>query len=260
MKNMTLEESVLMAMEGTDINLVKYLPYILQDFWEIGSSPDEIIKIIRKHKQNYSNMSVLDLGSGKGAVSIKIALELKCICFGIDAIEDFVTFSNNRAKELFVHNICTFETNDIRERIKTLEKYDVIILGAIGPVLGDYHSTLLQLKLHLNSDGLIIIDDGYIEDNCNTDYPNVLHKSNLLQQISDAGMVLVDKITNDEMPELNEKYENEFEHLQNRCIELIEKHPKDKNLFLEYAETQRNLYEKLSNEVTPVIFVIKQEV
>jgi hypothetical protein len=66
----TVEESVITAMTGTeeDVDIVKYLPYILQDFWEIGSIPEEIIKIIKKHKTNYAGLNVLDLGSGKGAV------------------------------------------------------------------------------------------------------------------------------------------------------------------------------------------------
>ena len=256
--NKTIDESIITAMDGTDTALVKYLPYILQDFWEIGSSPEEIIKIIRKYKTNYSDLNVLDLGSGKGAVSIKISSELKCKCFGIDAIDDFVIFSNNKAKELSVNNICAFETNDIRTRIKTLKKYDIIILAATGPVFGNYYETLLQLTPHLNKDGLIIIDDAYVEDNCKN-YPDILRKSDLINQINNAGMKLIDEITNDEIPGVSEGYRNEFENIQKRCMELVEKYPNDKKLFLEYVEKQKEEYEILENEITPVIMVIKQQ-
>ena len=57
----TLEESIIFAMDGTDTNIIKYLPCILQDFWEIGSSYEEIIKIIKKYKTNYSSLNVLDV-------------------------------------------------------------------------------------------------------------------------------------------------------------------------------------------------------
>jgi 2-polyprenyl-3-methyl-5-hydroxy-6-metoxy-1,4-benzoquinol methylase len=191
MENMTVEESIITAMKCNDIKFLKYIPYILQDFWELGTPSEEIIKIIRKYKQNYSSLNVLDLGSGKGSVSIKIASELKCNCLGIDAMEDFILFSNNKAKEFSVNNICTFEKNDIRTRIKTLGKYDILILGAIGPVLGDYYNTLLRLSTHLNNDGLIIIDDAYVNDHCNRNYPNILQKSELIKQIHNAGMELV---------------------------------------------------------------------
>ena len=257
--NKTIEESIITAMDGTDTALVKYLPYILQDFWEIGSSPEEIIKIIRKYKTNYSDLDVLDLGSGKGAVSIKISSELKCKCFGIDAIDDFVIFSNNKVQELSVNNICAFETNDMRTRIKALKKYDIIILAATGPVFGNYYETLLQLTPHLNKDSLIIIDDAYVEDNCKKNYPNLFRKCDLINQINNAGMKLIDEITNDEIPGVSEGYRNEFENIQKRCIELVEKYPNDKKLFLDYVEKQKEEYEILENEITPVIMVIKQQ-
>jgi len=246
-------------MEDNDVNLIKYYPYILQDFWEIGTPPNEIIKLIKKHKQNYHGLKVLDLGSGKGAVSIKIASELKCTCFGIDVINDFVNFSNNKAREFSVDDICTFEINDIRTRIKTLGKYDIIILGAIGPVLGNFYDTLLQLSPHLNEDGLIIINDGYVEDGCITDYPNVLQKSDLIKQINDAQMEIIDSIIEDEAHEVKGDYEQEVKNLEKRCLELIEKHPENETLFLEYIKNQKSLYEKLDNEVISVIFVIQQK-
>jgi len=253
----TLEESIGTAMELPDITLIQYLPYILQDYWEIGTSSLEVIKLIKKYKTNYSGLNVLDLGSGKGAVSIKIASELKCKCLGIDAIEDFVIFSNNKSNEYSVNNICTFEKADIRIRIKSLGKYDVIILGAIGPVFGNYYDTLMQLKTHLNENGIIIIDDGYIEDNCEKDYPNILKKSELIKQIKNTGMDLIDTVTINEIPDTKEKYDNEFNNLEKRCLELTEKHPEDKELFLKYINEQKEEYRILSEEIIPVILVIK---
>jgi SAM-dependent methyltransferase len=256
MDNITLEESISMAMECTDKNLIKYLPYILQDFWKLGSSPEEIINIIKKYKRDYSNLNILDLGSGKGAVSIKISLELRCKCFGIDAIEDFVIFSNNKSKEYSVDNICTFEKNDIRTRIKTLGKFDIIILGAIGPVFGDYYGTLSQLYPNLNSDGLIIICDAYAEDGINTDYPGVFQKKDILEQINEANMEILEEITNFAETDNVLEYENEYNKLNKRCMELINKYPENKDLFLEYSKRQKEFYWKLSNEVVGVIFVI----
>lgn len=69
----TLEESVVTAMDGSDSELFSYLPYILQDIWEIGTSPEVIIDLVQKHTKKYSNLKVLDLGCGKGAVLIKLA-------------------------------------------------------------------------------------------------------------------------------------------------------------------------------------------
>lgn len=48
----SLEESVATSLDCSGNSLLPYLPYILQDFWEIGASPEVIIDLIRKHKKN----------------------------------------------------------------------------------------------------------------------------------------------------------------------------------------------------------------
>jgi len=255
----TIEESIINAMDCSNISIIKYLPYILQDFWEIGACSEEIIEIIKKHKINYSTLTVLDLGSGKGAVSIKIAAELKCKCLGIDAIDDFVVYSKYKAKEYFVNDLCDFETNDIRTRIKTLGKYDIILLAATGPIFGNYHDAFIELIPHLANDGLMIIDADYIEGNCNNEYPNILLKNELQKQINDAEIILIDKITAEDIPEINMEYETQFKDLSKRCMELVKKYPGEQNLFLEYIEMQKSEYEILSNVVKSETLILKKK-
>ena len=72
-------------------------------------------------------------------------------------------------------------------------------------------------------------------------------------------MEVIDKITNDDIPEINEEYETQFENLSKRCMELIEKYPEDKNLFVEYIEEQKREYEILRNTVTVATLIIKQK-
>ena len=151
----SLEESVVTAMDGSDSGLFPFLPYILQDLWEIGASPEVIIELVRKHMNNYFSLSILDLGCGKGAVSIKLAKEFNCTCLGIDAIKEFINEANNKAKEYGVDHLCKFEVGDIRERIKVLTQFNIIILGAIGPVFGDYFKTLSIISKCLKKEGLI---------------------------------------------------------------------------------------------------------
>jgi ubiquinone/menaquinone biosynthesis C-methylase UbiE len=76
----------------------------------------------------YSNLRVLDLGCGKGAVSVKLAAALKCNCYGIDGISEFIETSKEKAKEYGVDALCCFEVGDIREEVDALENE---ITGAI---------------------------------------------------------------------------------------------------------------------------------
>ena len=93
----SVEKSVVLALDGTDSNLFPYLPYILQDLWELGTSPEVVLNLVKKHTTNQSNLKILDLGCGKGAVSIKLAKELNCQCHGIDAVKEFIDEAKNKA-------------------------------------------------------------------------------------------------------------------------------------------------------------------
>ena len=192
-KNMkTIEESVVTAMDGSDKELFSFLPYILQDLWEMGADPEAIIKLIGRYFINCEDLRVLDLGCGKGAVSVKVAKSIGCNCYGIDAIPEFISYAGKKAHEFKVEHLCTFETGDIREKVKNLSGYDIIILGGIGPVFGDYYSTLTTLSSCINKNGIFIIDDGYIENNSDYSHPLILKQETIIQQINTAGMQLIE--------------------------------------------------------------------
>ena len=255
----TLEESIAVSMDRINHEVIEFLPYILQDFWELGTSADLVAGLIRKHKNNYQNIHVLDLGSGKGAVSVKLASELRCRCLGIDGISGFTDYANQKAKEYHVDDLCTFETGDIRTKIEPLGQYDVIVLGATGPIFGNYFDTLSGLSKHLAADGLIIIDDGYTDDNGGTSYPWAFHKSELLKQIHDAGMELADEIINDDTEDIEDQYNTELDNINKRCQELVEKYPEKKHIFLEYRDRQKEEYGLLGSEVICSVMVIKKK-
>lgn len=91
----SLENSVLASLDGGEKALYPYLAYLLQDLREIGSSPDDILRLIHNHIITDGSIKALDLGCGKGAVLIKLAKELHLKCHGIDALPDFI----NEAKK-----------------------------------------------------------------------------------------------------------------------------------------------------------------
>jgi len=255
----TTEESVLTAMDCADKEILPYLPYILQDFWEIGSDPEVMIALIQKHIINKGNLKVLDLGCGKGAISVNIAKQLNCECVGIDAIADFISYSAKKAEEYGVGRLCRFEVGDIREKVKTTGKFDVIILGAIGQVFGNYHETLTILNSNLKEGGILIIDDGYIDDDSNFKNEHLFSKSELQKQISDAGMDLIDEVVAGKEESSTNNYDTEFDNLSKRCQELSQKYPEKERIFANYSNRQKEEYDNLKNEISCSTMVIKRK-
>ncbi|MCL2313041.1 MAG: class I SAM-dependent methyltransferase [Firmicutes bacterium] len=253
----TLEESIATAMDSQDVAIVPFLPYILQDFWEIGTPSDTVINLVQKHCKNHSTLNVLDLGCGKGAVSVKLAATLKCNCYGIDGIPEFIKTSKEKTREYGVDKLCRFEIGDIREKINTLDKFDVIILGAIGQVFGDYYATLITLSQHLTTEGIIIINDAYIEDSSTFQHLAILHCQELLRQIELAEMELIDEFTS----EYSEFYDSakEMENIIIRCEELKIKYPEKYSLFENYIQKQIDEYGVLENDVIGSIMVCKRK-
>ncbi len=237
-----------MAMDGTGSHLFPYLPYILQDLWEMGASPEVVLELVQRHTTDHSSLKVLDLGCGKGAVLIKLAKAFKCHGHGIDAVEEFIDEAKNKAKEFNVGEYCCFECDDIRVRISDLRDYDIIILGAIGPVLGDYHSTLTKVSKCINESGLIIIDDGYIADESDYSHPLMEKRTVILKQISDAGMKLIDEIIINK-DEIKKSDEYIYRNIKKRCQELIKKHPDKRHLFIDYISKQEEENEVLETKI-----------
>ena len=253
----TLEESIATAMDfDKNTAIVPFLPCMMQDFWDLGTPPEIVINLVQKHcgSTPLANLQILDLGCGKGATSVKLATTLNCNCLGIDGITEFIETSKEKAQEYGVDALCRFEVGDIREKINELGKFDVIVLGAIGQVFGDYFATLTALSKHLTEKGIIIINDAYIEDSSEYQHPAVLPLRELLKQVEQAKMELIDEfigVAN------NEEYTEQFESIQKRCNELIAKYPEKSSLFENYIQIQADEYDALENKMICSIMVFK---
>jgi len=253
----TIEESIAAAMDvKQDIAIIPFLPYIFQDFWELGTPPELVIELIRRNCNDYSNLQVLDLGCGKGAVSVKTAKALRCHCYGIDAIPKFIDTANEKAKEYDVEELCRFEVGDIRVKIEEMDKFDIIILGATGPIFGDYYTALTAIGKHLSDKGIVIIEEAYINDKSSYQHPPYLLRKDLLKQFGDAGMELIDETQCDYsgIADMN----NEMENISKRCNELKIKYPEMSSLFENYIQNQATENDALENALSGATMVLKR--
>ncbi|HPO56814.1 MAG TPA: class I SAM-dependent methyltransferase [Ignavibacteriaceae bacterium] len=252
----TLKESISEAMGVFDEELFPFLSYFLSDFWEMGSDPDTIIRIIKKHFPGKTDLKVADLGCGKGPVSVKIARELNYTCFGVDGVPEFIETAIEKAKEYNVSALCKFRVGDLREVLQTLPAQDIIILGAVGPVFGDYYTTLEQLKTHLNEQGMIILDEAYTGVDPDAAFPQVLAREKLFGYFKSAGLKVIEEIIAREDEKNITAYDTEFEKLKSRCAELSNQYPEKAHLFSKYLENQAKQYKALKSSVIGVTLAL----
>lgn len=248
----SLETKVVKSLDGENNELYNFIPYLLQDLWEIGASPEVIIDMVEKH-MGKSDISVLDLGCGKGAVSVKLAKTIGCKVKGIDAVEDFIDYARNKAEQFGVNDICKFEIGDIRECIE--ENHDLVIFGACGDVLGDFDTTLKKLKGMVKKGGLIIIDDAYCENdkkiNGYLTHEEVIEifKQNKVELIQE------DLVAEEAQEDMNERNN---QNIIQRANELKKKYPEKSQIFDDYVKSQLEECEVMENEIICVTWLLRK--
>ncbi|MBN1184833.1 MAG: methyltransferase domain-containing protein [Bacteroidales bacterium] len=250
----TIDESIAMAMDCETTELVKYLPYILQDFYEIGSLAKSILRVVIEQNTK-EHIDVLDLGCGKGAVLCTIAENINSQCIGIDAVKEFIDYANENVKKKGLKN-CLFKAGDIRNKELLSGQYDFIILGSIGPVYGNHRETMEFLKPYLKNDGMIILDDGYTENE--KEHSIVIKKEYLLREISDSGMEIVKEYIGDETCDESE-FEEQLNKIMNRCNELMIQYPEKASILSDYIKKQEKEYHSLQDDITCSTMVIRRK-
>lgn len=250
---MNVEEKLAKSLTAESVELIPYLPYLLQDLWELGASPKDITEMITKHIPVSKETKVLDLACGKGAVSVYLAKELGCMVKGIDIIPEFIEFAIQKVQEYGVEELCEFLVGDITEMIKTEKDYDIVILGAVGDVLGNPEETISLLKKTVKKGGYIIIDDAYGNDENNSQYPT---RERWLSIFAKTGVKLIEDkiIEEDELTSINDENQK---MIIKRANELKEQLPEKAYLFDSYIESQQAECDELENEISGVTMLLK---
>lgn len=249
---MTVEEKLAKSLTAESTELIPYLPYLLQDLWELGSSPRDMLDLVREHICVSGQIKVLDLACGKGAVSVHLAQELGCKVMGIDILPDFIEFAKAKAKELSVDDLCVFAVGDINEAVKVESGYDIVVLGAVGDVLGTPEETICKLKKTIKPGGYILIDDAYgsgsDNDYCTREGWSVIFEKMNVRLIAEK---LGD---HDELAILNREQQR---LIVSRANELKDKYPEKAHLFESYIVSQQDECNELESEISGVTLLLR---
>jgi len=252
-----LQKSVIESLDGSaNPELYPYLPYILQDVWELGTNPQSVVELVEKHI-NRRPLKIVDLGCGKGAVSIRLAEAFDCQVYGIDGLPEFIDEARKFAEKYEVADKCRFEAGDARLRIHELKDYDVAILGAVGQIFGNMHETLTIVGKILNPGGYIIIDDGWIPDESTSDDKRYLRKSAFYDQIAKSGFKIVEE-KSFKQEFIDSANDDIFAAMKMRVDELIVKEPQNRAIFEHYIEVQQHEIQLMATEVVCALWLLKK--
>jgi len=257
MKN-EVEERQAYSLTAETPELLPYLPYILQDFWEIGSDPDVMVRLIEKNVSLSGQTRILDLGCGKGAVAVKIADKLCVKVKGVDLMQVFVDYAKVKATEYGVIDLCEFIVEDINETVEKERDYDCVIFGALGSVLGDSAETLDKLKAVIKTGGYILLDESCLPDDGDQedvryDYYTYLTQWQWHRLFEEKGLELIETDSGNESDS-----ESGMASLSTRVSELIEKHPDKRDIFKGYIQSQQNEYDDIDNSLITATWILKK--
>ena len=258
--NMTkeTEEKLACSLTAETTELLPFLPYLLQDFWELGSNPDVVIELIEKHVTLSRNTRILDLACGKGAIAVKAAQKLGVNVKGVDLIPDFVEDAGHKAKAYHVGDLCEFVVGDVNEAAQTERDYDCVIFGAAGNVLGDPSEMLDKLKAVIKTGGYILIeecylpDDGKQEDVRYTNYAFLTEKC-WMDLFKEKGLDLVETTESEESDR-----DSGMANIITRAGELMEQHPDKKAMFEGYIRSQQNEYDDIDHSLVGATWILKK--
>ena len=251
---MSVEEKLAGSLTAETTELIPYLPYLLSDLWELGSSPDDMVSLISKNISMSTDIMLLDLACGKGAVSINIAKHFGCRVKGIDIMNDFITEAKEKAKEHGVHEICEFVTGDINQSVLIEKDYDIVIFGAAGDVLGDQESTLKKLSYTIKKGGYVLIDDAYAKEGSGGSYPT---RDDWIEMIKRSGLLMIDDLVV-EPNDLTGLLEEQMTYITMRVNELKKRHPDKAKLFDRYLLSQLEECRQLEIDLTGVTMLLKK--
>lgn len=243
------------SLTADNIELLPYLPYLLQDIFELGSSPADMEELLRANTDIGPWYRVLDLACGKGAVSLYLAAKFGCSVKGIDFMRDFVDEANRHATEKFLDRLCVFEWQDANISVDCERGYDLVILGAAGNILGKLNQTIHKLRQTVRRGGYLLIDDAYTSDHERTPYHTW---QNWLDAFSNNNVKYVAHKTfaGDKLEQINSTNQ---QMIIRRAEELKHQHPELTELFDNYVHSQQNEIDELEGDLIPLTWLLVKE-
>ncbi len=252
-------EAEIAAYMGADLELLPHIPELLADYWALGSYPDLIVEVLRSVSLPPATTRVLDLGCGKGAVSITLAQELGFQAIGVDAFEPFIDEANARAAELGVSSLCQFVCDDLREVLLAAAGFDVVIYASVG-VLGALSHCVAQLRECVRTGGYMLIQDGYLQETAAAEgkHPGrfARYEESRAQLTGNGDTLIAERlIAADEAAQMNREY---IRRVERRAADVLRVHPELSDNVGRFVSHQKSEAARMTSIIRTAIWLLRK--
>ena len=251
-----INQDFLNSLDLQDKEMERFIPFALQDLWELGSIPEYVYQLVENHVETKYLKRIVDFGCGKGAVLIYLAKRLKIQGLGVDMVPEFIESAKRRSIEKSVSAQLDFATGDILEYINKQEKYDILIYGYDSGLLGDVYTTISRLQNCIADPGYLILEIAFTPGNKEI-IEGLPTEKELLAQLEKSSLKAIDKIfwDIDKIKAIN--HENNI-HIKKRIEELKIAHPGQRQIFERYMSNQVNECKMIENDMICSTWIMKK--
>ncbi len=141
------------------VALLPLIPELFAGLSSLGSPPRRVVNWLRDAGIGRRSR-VLDLGCGKGAVSVSLARRLGCGVVGVDAFEPFVDAAREAARKARVSERSEFHAQDLRAFARgasraSSRKFDAVVVLNVLPA----ERALPLAQSLVKPGGVVVVDD-----------------------------------------------------------------------------------------------------
>ena len=252
----SLLSQVTYAMETSEC-LLPHMAYLLQDLPSLSGADDDVIEVLSE--LNFpKGGTILDLGCGRGDLTVRLARIFDSEVTGFDAHQPFIDIAQKLAHAANLSQRCRFVAADLRQALSEPIQYDAVLMIAIGSVLGGPAETMRALRTSVSDGGWIVIDNAYLEDGIPPsanldDYLNLTETEAGLTQ--DGDTIVAWRIRSPAGKVYNALA---LEAIPKRAATLAKKYPELEGELDQYVAGQFEEIAMMDGPVVPALWVIRK--
>ena len=254
-----LAELVASSMDA-EAELLPVLPELFADLEDLGARADDVLAVLA-HAKLPAHARGLDLGCGKGSAALAVAESFGVEMHGIDAVPAFVEHASTRARARGLSSRCSFASGDVRARVAEGGDYDLVMMLALGDVLGNTEQTVAALRRCVRPGGYILLDDAFLAEDADAEELELLdcldHAATLAALGAHDDVLIHERVIDG--PEDRAFYSAMTRSIAERCKRLAPLHPDLSNTINAFAQRQQQEVDLLSGPVVGAMWLLQRK-